>query len=286
MVKTGYPHTSNEKAPKFVLFIPTFNVVDRFVGVLEAIPPAILARFVEVLIIDNGSTDGTREALVAWVARRCDCRFRVLFNEQNYSLGGSTIIAFREAIAVGGDFLICMHSDGQADPRALSEFINRANLQVDFLLGDRLAKRSVINDYSAFRLWGNRFFEWLQNLIARQNLGDIGAYIAFNLQTVRRLPYWSLPHDMGYQPLLILVAAQTLNIRLIEFPISWGKADRSNVNPLRYGFTHLLRLICLLFRQVPTTSRVLSEFRTQEIHIPTKMKSLPSVRTHPEKADN
>ncbi len=250
--------------PRYFLFVPTYNVADRVLAVLEAIPPATLKRFHQILIIDNGSADGTREVLREWLEKRADFRFRLLFNATNYSLGGSTIIALREAISAGGDFLVCLHSDGQADPRALDDFLDRADPSVDFVLGNRLADRSLARNYSLIRWLGNRFFETIQNIVVGQKLGDIGAYIAFNLKTIQSLPYWKLPPDMSYQPLLVLLAARHKRIRLVDFPITWGKADRSNVNLLRYGTTHLLRLLGLYFGHVPSFPRQLTDFHTVE----------------------
>ena len=247
------------------LFIPTYNVADRVISVLERIPPSTLAKFRQVLLIDNGSTDGTREALRAWIrARGPGSPFRLFFNRRNYSLGGSTIIAFREALARGGNFLVCLHGDGQADPAALERFLELASPGVDFVLGNRLKDRANAKEYSLLRWWGNKVFAWAQDLIARQHLGDIGAYIGFNLRTVAALPYASLPPDMGYQPLLILAAARAKKIQVVEFPISWGKADRTNINPFQYGLTHALRLLQLAVGLTPRAS-IEQDFQTDEV---------------------
>ncbi len=254
-----------KSAQKNFLFIPTYNVVDRVLPVLDAIPLSTLKRFEGVFIVDNRSSDGTREALKAWLRQRGDSRFRLLFNAANYSLGGSTIIALREAIAAGGDFLICLHSDGQADPRALDGFLDRAVPSVDFVLGNRLSDRSLARDYSLIRWLGNWFFERIQNAITKQKLGDIGAYIAFNLDTVRKLPYWTLPSDMSYQPLLVLAAARAKNISVVDFPITWGKADRTNINLFRYGSLHLVRLGGFFLGHPPYCAKQLSDFQTRLI---------------------
>lgn len=254
-----------QRASRFCLFVPTFNVRDRVTGVLDRIPTHVLERFERIFVIDNGSRDGTRAQLMSWCEERKDPRFRLLFNEENYSLGGSTIIALRESIRVGSDFLVCMHGDGQADPAALTEFVDRARPDVDFILGSRFAERSRSPEYSALRWWGNRFFEHLQNFVVGQKLGDIGAYVAFNLKTVERLPFASLPHDMSYQPLLILTAAMQRKIRIESFPISWGKADRSNVNPFAYGLSHLARLARIALRATPGTGLRPEDFRTRDV---------------------
>lgn len=223
-------------------------------GVLESIPDSCLERIGKVLIIDNGSTDHTVEEVLKFILRRQDERFELYQNEKNYFLGGSTILAFSMAIAEGYDFLICMHGDGQASSADLLKLIDYSQEDVDLVLGSRLMEGSQVSHYSVARLWGNRFFAWLQSFIVRRQLGDIGSFISFNLKMISKLPYDTLPFDMSYQPLLILVALKKFpDLVIREIPIYWGEAKRSNVNVMGYSLTHAWRLL-LIFLRVPLRS--------------------------------
>lgn len=248
---------------KVTLFIPCFNVSKSIVKVLDSIPADILEHFSEVLLIDNGSTDGTRALLEGYVARHPG-RFRLFFNEQNYSLGGSTIIAIREALASRSDFLICMHSDGQADPRDLAHFFP-LSLAEDFVFGSRMLPGSRTAAYSRLRHWGNLFFARLQQRILRQEIMDIGAFVAMNLHTVARYPYFRIDSGMSYFPSLVLFLASKQKLRCREFPIYWGEVRESNVNIWAYGLHHLIRLLRMWLGDFPLTNLELAHFRTRQM---------------------
>ena len=247
---------------KVVLFIPCYNVVGSVVAVLNRIPQPVLDKLDHIFLIDNGSVDGTRAALKDFVSR-APRKFRLLLNEENYSLGGSTIIAIRESIDIQADFLICLHSDGQAQPEDLQKFFPLST-ELDFVFGSRMLPGSVVSAYSRLRWYGNFFFAKLQQLILGQKIFDIGAFVALNLRTIRQFPYYRIKPDMSYFPALVLYVSTQKKIRCLEFPITWDKVRASEVNIWRYGLAHLYRLLQFAFGSYRLTDGDLGTFRTIE----------------------
>jgi glycosyltransferase involved in cell wall biosynthesis len=235
-------HSPN-KPQRICVFIPAFNVENSICRVLDRISEPIMEQIEAVLVIDNNSSDNTLKAVERYARSRNLPKLTVLKNRENYSLGGSTILAFDWAISREHDYLICLHSDGQADAQELTKFFPHCDGQTDFVLGSRMMADSKAEHYSPLRLLGNRFFAWLQQKMTRSKIGDIGAFIAFNLKTVAKLPYDRLPSDMGYQPLLVLKAFHYKRVRFVNVPISWGKVETTHINPWAYAFRHLVRLI-------------------------------------------
>ncbi|MGZ3689304.1 MAG: glycosyltransferase family 2 protein [Bdellovibrionota bacterium] len=251
-------------ASKIGLFIPAYNVEGTLVTVLEKIPPAVLSRLQSVWIIDNGSKDRTLELARQFVAGKGDPKFKVFQNERNYFLGGSTIIALKKAIEEGLDFLICMHSDGQANPEDLARFIELSTPEVGVVLGSRFMKQSAVGEYSRVRRLGNEFFIVLQQWILGKKVRDLGSFISFNVREVSKLPYDELPYDMGYQPLLLLLLLKRRDVRHVEFPISWGKVESTNVRVVSYGLHHLARLAQVALGVLPRSGRRADYFKTVE----------------------
>ena len=245
---------------KVILFIPCYNVASKVTQVLDALSPEILQRFWAIYLIDNGSSDGTREILQRYAKARPE--FTLFFNERNYSLGGSTIIAFREAIRAGADFVICMHSDGQADPKDLAKFFPLSQDE-DFVFGSRMLGASRTSDYSLLRKAGNYFFALLQQLILRQRIFDIGAFVAFNLKTIRSIPFERIPADMSYHPTLVLYLARQKRLRLREFPIYWGPVHGTEVNIWAYGTKHLTKLLAMALGLYRLSNQKLVDFQTK-----------------------
>lgn len=264
---------SRMTATKICLFIPAYQVQGSIGRVIDRLPAEALDRIELVLVVDNHSSDASvEEAKASLLARRASLtaqapRFRLLRNHRNISLGGSTIVAFREAIDAGSDFLICLHGDGQADPAELPTFISNCRPGIDFVFGSRMLPGSATSDYSKTRLAGNLMFAWLQKKLVGVEAQDIGAYIAFNLHTVRKLPFESIPPDMGYHPNLVMLAFKRGFRSFVEFPISWGAADRTNVNPWSYGLRHLLRVLRHAIGRAPLLPRAIGALDYDEVNL-------------------
>ena len=251
---------------KIWIFVPCFNVAGLVVPTLKRIPKNVLDRVDKVLVVDNNSDDGTDSLVLQFVEGQS--KFSFYQNKKNYSLGGSTVLAFDKAIANQVDYLICLHSDGQAPPEQLQDFINAIDSgeSYDFILGSRFLNESECDEYSRLRLYANHIFAWIQQFILKQRVYDLGSYIAFNMQTIKQLAYNRVISDMGYHPNLILTAAKTLKrpLRFFEFPIAWGKVEVSHVNIWEYGIKHLSRLIRFIVTGAPLLSEPLN-IQSQQI---------------------
>ncbi len=253
---------------RIVLFIPCYNVQGSIARVLDRIPREVLEQVEAIWCVDNRSADGTLKAISDWVrsaSPEVARKFAIFKNRENYSLGGSTIVAFKRAIEAGADFLVCMHSDGQADPGDLLAILRASQPDVDFVLGSRFLPGSRVGDYSILRRLGNLFFILLQRPLLGSSVRDIGAFISFNLRTVAQLPYSRLPSDMGYHPLLLLMAARTGFRSFREIPISWGKVETSHVNAFRYAWVHLWRLARFSGGLIPLSAKTPSDFLSDQL---------------------
>ncbi len=106
-------------------------------------------------------------------------------------------------------------------------------------------KQSEVKNYSLLRYVFNMFFAYLQQTLLKQKVYDLGAFVGFNLNTVKHLPYRSITFDMGYHPHLILLASRFKTLSFVEFPIYWGRVEHTSVNVWKYGIIHLGRILKL-----------------------------------------
>lgn len=236
------------KQLKVGLFLPCYNVENYLAEVLRSIPPSALEKLSSIVIVDNQSTDKTIEVALSTVQELQLKNVFILKNRQNYLLGGSTVVALRHAQEMGLDYLICMHSDGQAQGKEILKFISiMESAEYDFILGSRFLKDSQVEDYSKLRYFFNMFFVYIQQFLIGQKVYDLAAYVAFNVKTVSQVPFDRLVTDMGYPVYLILNSKYFLkrSLKIFEFPVHWGKVEVSSINPWLYGLGHLYQLICL-----------------------------------------
>jgi dolichol-phosphate mannosyltransferase len=112
--------------------VPTYNERENLAPLLEAILAA--APAVEVLVIDDGSPDGTG-ALADELAAR-DRRVNVLHRARKEGLGKAYLAGFAWALERGYDLVLEMDADFSHDPRTLPVLLARART-ADLVLGSR-----------------------------------------------------------------------------------------------------------------------------------------------------
>ncbi len=112
--------SAQDPGRRFLTALPVFNEVRHVDGVLDE----VLRHAPHVLVVDDGSTDGTSRVLADRLERRGDVR--VVRHPQNRGYGAALATAFREALAGGWEGLVTIDCDGQHQPRLIPEFVAAA----------------------------------------------------------------------------------------------------------------------------------------------------------------
>lgn len=145
------------------VIMPAFNERDTILTALERVKAVEIEK--EIIIVDNCSTDGTRELL----RHINDDDIRIIFQPENFGKGTS----IRTAIPYcRGDYTIIQDADLEYDPQDWHKLVDLAlEKHLDAVYGSRvLGGPKAI--YSHF-YWGVRFLTFLTNLLFRANLTDV-----------------------------------------------------------------------------------------------------------------
>ena len=112
-----------DRPPRVLVFIVAYHAESTILQVLDRIP-ALEGYAVEVLLIDDGSTDATY-ALSERLRQRNTYRHRltVLANPVNQGYGGNQKLGYHYALEHGFDFVVLVHGDGQYAPEMLPEML-------------------------------------------------------------------------------------------------------------------------------------------------------------------
>ncbi|NBU95911.1 MAG: glycosyltransferase, partial [Actinobacteria bacterium] len=119
--------------PRILVVVPTYFEVDNIDAVLRLIRAALPSA--HVLVIDDGSTDGTRESVMAMTAT--DSSVELLCRDRKAGLGDAYREGFTRGIADGMDLLVEIDADHSHDPAMLPAMVSAACHGADVVIGSR-----------------------------------------------------------------------------------------------------------------------------------------------------
>ena len=192
---------------RFLTALPVFNEADHVTGVLDE----VLKVSPDVLVVDDGSTDGTS----ALVASRGDVR--VVRHAVNRGYGAALATSFREALAGPWDTLVTIDCDGQHQPRLIPEFVAAAGHH-DIVSGSRYLERFPgDSEPPAARRRINA--EITAEINERLGLALTDAFCGFKAYSRRALERLA-PTETGYaMPLEVWVQAAAAGLSIVELPV-------------------------------------------------------------------
>lgn len=217
---------------KILLFIPTYNCERQISRLVKYINKSVLHHYVkDILILDNNSKDKTLDVACTHTADIIDYNYIVGLNCCNYGLGGSHKAAFEFAISNNYTHVVVLHGDDQADINDLMNAFRKGyHKKFDVCLGARFMKSSITNGYSKFRIYGNKIFNIIFGIVARQKVYDLGSGLnIYNVNALKEVPYNKYADDLRFNCYLLLGGFEN-GLRCMFFPISWRDYDQvSNV---------------------------------------------------------
>jgi glycosyltransferase involved in cell wall biosynthesis len=193
-----------------LVIVPAYNE--------EASLPATLAEvkevapFVDVIVVDDGSRDGTARA-----AR--ESGVPVLILPINLGVGAALQTGFRFALAYGYDTAVQLDADGQHDPadlRALLAPIQEGDTEL--VIGSRFIEGSGRYKAPLFRRLGMTLFSGLASLAVGRKLTDTTSGLRAYSRRVMGLCLDYFPQDFPDAPLLIWLARN--GVRWVEIPVA------------------------------------------------------------------
>jgi glycosyltransferase involved in cell wall biosynthesis len=202
--------------PRFTLLIPAYNEQATIEDVLRR--AAALDLDSELVVVDDGSTDGT-VAAVERVQADLGERVRLLRHARNTGKGAAVRTGVQ---ASRGEFVVIQDADLEYDPRDIPKLVAPLVEGVaDVVYGTRLRGGEPQRAHLFWHYAGNRFLSLLTNVLFNTTISDMEVgYKAFRGDLVRSLHLVS--NGFGFEP---EITAKLLRrpgpIRLYEVPISY-----------------------------------------------------------------
>jgi glycosyltransferase involved in cell wall biosynthesis len=192
--------------------VPAFNEARTIREVLERIDALEVES--QVVVVDDGSTDGTADVVAEYAGGRDDI---VLVRQPNRGKGA----AVRAAIArADGDISVIQDADMEYDPAdvpALIEPIVRG--VADVVYGSRLSGGRPQRAYLFWHMVGNRFLSLLTGVLYNTTLSDMETgYKAFRTEVLRSLDLRR--DDFSIEPEITAKVCKR-GLRVYELPVSY-----------------------------------------------------------------
>jgi dolichol-phosphate mannosyltransferase len=152
---------------RVVVVVPTYNEAEN----LPLLLPKILERDarLEVLVVDDGSPDGTGRIADQFAAE--DSRIHVLHRDAKGGLGAAYRAGMRRALDLGADFVIQMDADFSHPPEALSTLLEEIE-EHDVVLGSRYLNGITVVNWPIERILISYFGNWYVRRVTGLPISD------------------------------------------------------------------------------------------------------------------
>lgn len=194
------------------IVIPVFNEKNTLLEIIKKIDnlPSNLNR--EIILVDDGSTDGSREILKNLQSRS---DVKVIFKESNTGKGDSLKVGFKNS---KGDYVIVQDADLEYDPQDYIKLIKEIEGKKETVIyGSRFT--GSYKDMSALHYYGNKFLTLFTNLLYGVWLTDMETcYKLFPGDFIRKLELKANRFDFEPEITAKIIKKK---YKIIEVPINY-----------------------------------------------------------------
>lgn len=218
------------------IVIPVFNEKKTILEILKKIDNLDSSLKRELIIVDDGSTDGTRDILDTLRTRK---DIKIIFKEKNSGKGDSLKIGFKES---KGDYVIVQDADLEYEPKdyfLLLEKITDSTKTVVY--GSRFMGK--YKDMSSLHYYGNKFLTLITNILYGVVLTDMETcYKLFPGDFIRRLKLKANRFD--FEPEITAKICKS-GYKIIEVPIHYYGRKHSEGKKITWkdGFNAIYSLL-------------------------------------------
>jgi dolichol-phosphate mannosyltransferase len=207
-----------------LVIIPTYNERENLPLIVERLHDALAGA--HVLVVDDGSPDGTGDLADSLASRDADgrstTRIHVLHRAEKSGLGGAYIAGFGWGLERDYTVLVEMDADGSHAPEQLHRLLEKINAGNDLVIGSRYVPGGSLVNWPRRRKWLSQGANTYSRLALGVQVRDITAgYRAYRREVLQKIDLDSVDsHGYCFQIDLAWRAIQA-GFRVAEVPITF-----------------------------------------------------------------
>jgi len=239
---------STNPAPEYSIVIPAYNEIARIDEALRRVTAYVEAQGwrAEVIVVDDGSTDGTSAAVERWMGGKP--YVRLLHNPGNRGKGYSVRHGMLEA---RGGIVMFSDADFSAPIEEAPLLFAALAAGADVAIGSRWLERTrQMEKQPLYRRFFSRCFNLVTRLIINLPYADTQCgFKAFTREAAQRILKRQRIEGWGFDP-EVLYLARRFGYKVAEVPVSWGHNAQTNINFFRAGSRMLGEMVTIRWNAV------------------------------------
>jgi len=208
------------KFDKLSIVIPCYNEEKTVHRILDKINQVNLIYNIEkeIILVNDCSKDGTKEALERYISSHPEINYRLLHHEVNKGKGAALHTGIKHAT---GDYVIIQDADLEYDPKEFNILIQPVlDGFADVVYGSRFIGGKPHRILFYWHTIGNRFLTALSNMMTNLNLSDMETcYKLFRRDIIQGLDLKE--NRFGFEPEVTAKISRIQKIRIYEVGISY-----------------------------------------------------------------